>query len=479
MHLGNLRTALYTYLLAKKNGGSFVLRIEDTDRERFVSGATETIYNTLRYCGLDWDEGPDKGGKFGPYVQSERQGLYKKYAEQLVANGGAYRCFCTTERMNELHRQQKANGIALSYDRHCRDLTADETAKLLEEGAPYVIRQKVPLEGTTTFKDEIYGEITVPNADLDDQILLKSDGMPTYNFANVIDDHLMEITHVVRGCEYLSSAPKYELLYKSFGWTPPVYIHVQQIMRDETHKLSKRDGDAYFEDFLKKGYLAEVIINYIALLGWSPGGENEIFSLLELIEAFDISGLSKSPAIFDEVKMRAINGIYIRTLTPEEFQGYAEPVVREASRKAAAECVDFDVLCKALQPRTEILNDIIELVDFIDETLPYDAEWFVNKKMKTTKESSLIALKTSLPYLEQMDKNNFTLERVQAQLSKAIAELNVKNGSVLWPIRLALSGKMSTPGGGAELCAIVGKAQAIKRIEQAILKLEEAIQKDD
>lgn len=468
MHIGNLRTALYTYIIAKKYGGKFILRIEDTDQGRYVEGATEVIYDTLRSCGLNWDEGPDVGGPVGPYVQSERMGIFKEYAEKLVQTGHAYYCFCTKERMDKVHAEQQEKGITPTYDRHCRDMSKEETDKLLAEGVPYVIRQKVPLEGTTTFHDELYGDITVPNADLDDQILLKADGMPTYNFANVVDDHLMGITHVVRGNEYLSSAPKYNLLYEAFGWEIPTYIHVEHIMRDASHKLSKREGDAYFGDFTAKGYYIPAILNYIALLGWAPKGEQEIFTLDELVREFDIGGLSKSPAIFDPVKMTAINAEWLRRLSHEEFKALALPYIRQTCKR---EDIDLDVLVKTLQPRTELLTDIPEKVDFIDELREYDNELFFNKKMKTNAETALPALRAVLPVLENIPGGNWTEENIHSAVFAEIEKLGVKNGWVLLPMRAALSGKPMTPGGGIELAAILGKSETIARIQKALEQL--------
>lgn len=470
MHIGNLRTALYTYIIAKKYGGKFILRIEDTDQGRFVEGATEVIYDTLRKCGLNWDEGPDIGGPVGPYVQSERMGIFKEYAEQLVKSGHAYYCFCTKERMDRVHEEQKAKGITPTYDRHCRDLPKEEVDRLLAEGTPYVIRQKVPLDGETTFHDELYGDITVPNADLDDQILLKADGMPTYNFANVVDDHLMGITHVVRGNEYLSSAPKYNLLYEAFGWEIPEYIHVEHIMRDANHKLSKRDGDAYFGDFVEKGYYIPAILNYIALLGWAPKGEQEIFTLDELVKEFDISGISKSPAIFDPVKMTAINAEWLRRISHEEFKELALPYIRKTCKR---EDIDVDVLVKTLQPRTELLTDIPEKVDFIDELREYDNELFFNKKMKTNAETALPALQAVLPVLEGISEESWNEENIHAAVFAEIEKLGVKNGWVLLPMRAALSGKAMTPGGGIELAAILGKTDTLSRIRTALKKLEQ------
>ena len=470
MHIGNLRTALYTYLLAKKQGGKFILRIEDTDRERYVEGAVDVIYKTLRDCGLNWDEGPDVGGDFGPYIQSERMGMYKDYAEDLVKKGEAYYCFCTKERLEELAAVQKASNISPMYDRHCRRLSKEEIDENIKNGVHYVIRQAIPEEGSTTFHDEIYGDITVENTILDDQILLKTDGMPTYNFANVIDDHTMQITHVVRGNEYLSSAPKYNLLYKAFGWEPPMYIHVEHIMKDAQHKLAKRDGDASFQDLLEKGYMTEAILNYILLLGWAPKGENEIFSLSEMIEAFDLSGISKSPAIFDPAKLKAINAQYVRALPLEEFIRIATQYIRETCKR---EDIDISLLCGVLQPRCELFTDIPEQVDFIDKLPEYSLDLYINKKMKTTLETSLDALKKLLPVLEGLD--NFTQDGVHDALFKLIEELGVKNGVVLFPLRVALSGKQFTPGGGVELSIILGKEEALSRIRKGIELLSAAV----
>lgn len=466
MHIGNLRTALFTYIIAKKNGGDFILRIEDTDRERYIEGATQVIYDTLKECGLNWDEGPDIGGPVGPYIQSERMGMFKEYAEQLVEKGEAYYCFCDKERLDELKAVQEASGVMPMYDRHCRNLSKEEVEKKLAEGIPYVIRQKVPLEGTTTFHDELYGDITVENSTLDDQILIKTDGLPTYNFANVVDDHLMGITHVVRGNEYLSSAPKYNLLYKAFGWEVPVYIHVEHIMKDKQHKLSKRDGDASYQDLMQKGYLKEAVINYIALLGWAPKGENEIFTLDELIEEFDISGISKSPAIFDPVKLRAMNGVYIKKMSDEDFAKAAEPYIRQAVKKADA---DIAFIASLLKPRTELFTEIPEQVDFIDELPDYDTSLYCHKKMKTNEENSLESLKEILPVLKGLDE--WTEDSIHEALFNLIERLGVKNGIVLWPLRVALSGKSFTPGGGIEICKILGKEESLRRIEEGIAKL--------
>ncbi len=466
MHIGNLRTALFTYLIAKKNGGDFILRIEDTDQERYVEGAVDVIYNTLRDVGLNWDEGPDIGGPVGPYIQSERMGMFKQYAEELVKKGEAYYCFCDKDRLAELRDIQQASGITPMYDRHCRDLSPEEIQKNLDAGIPYVIRQKIPTEGTTTFHDEIYGDITVENSTLDDQILLKTDGMPTYNFANVVDDHLMGITHVVRGNEYLASAPKYELLYKAFGWEVPKYIHVEHIMKDKQHKLSKRDGDASYQDLMQKGYLKEAVLNYIALLGWAPKGEEEIFSLEELIQEFDISGLSKAPAIFDPMKLKAINGKYIKALSPEKFAEYAIPYIKQSVKR---EDVDLDRIASLLQARTEVFTDIPEQVDFIDTLPQYENSLYCHKKMKTDETTSLEALKQALPVLESID--DWTEENIHNALFSLVEALGVKNGYILWPVRVAVSGKAFTPGGAVELCAIIGKEDSLDRIRKGIAQL--------
>ncbi len=468
MHIGNLRTALFAYLIAKKDDGTFILRIEDTDRERYVEGAVDVIYNTLRLAGLKWDEGPDIGGDYGPYVQSERMGMFKGYAEQLIESGHAYRCFCTKERLEELRGIQQASGIPPMYDGHCRDMSEEEIKAHLDAGDPYVIRQKMPREGTTTFHDEVFGDITVENSTLEDQILIKTDGMPTYNFANVVDDHLMGITHVVRGNEYLSSAPKYNLLYEAFGWEIPTYIHCSPVMKNNTEKLSKRNGDASFEDLLAKGYLPEAVINFIALLGWSPKGEREIFTLDELVKEFDISGISRSPAIFDPVKLKAINGEYIRAKSLDEFISLATPYIRQTCKR---EDIDIKTLCKVLQPRTELFTDIPEQVDFIDTLPDYDVELYTHKKMKTNAETSLEALKEALPVLEAIDEKDWTSENIHEKLFELIGKLGVKNGWLLWPIRVAVSGKAFTPGGGIELCEVLGKGDSLARIKKGIEKL--------
>ncbi len=467
MHVGNLRTALYAYLTAKSQGGTFILRIEDTDQERYVEGAVDIIYNTLRETGLIWDEGPDIGGPVGPYIQSQRMGMFKDYALQLVEKGAAYYCFCDKDRLEEVRAVQQASGMAPKYDGHCRHLTPEEVQEKLAAGIPYVIRQKVPTEGTVTFHDEIFGDITVDCADLDDQVLIKADGMPTYNFANVVDDHTMGITHVIRGNEYLSSTPKYNLLYEAFGWEVPVYIHCPPVMKDQTHKLSKRNGDASYEDLIAKGYLKDAVLNYIALLGWSPKGEREIFSLAELVKEFDPSGISKSPAIFDTQKLRYINGEYIRALSPEEFYEKALPWMRKTIRREDA---DLRELAKVLQSRCEVLEDIPEQVDFIDAVPEYSLDLYTSKKMKTNPETSLAALREVLPVLEGL--TDFSAPAIHDALFARIGELGVKNGWLLYPLRVAVSGKQFTPGGGVELCAVLGKEESLKRVRDAVQKLE-------
>ncbi len=470
MHIGNLRTALYAYLIAKQNGGDFILRIEDTDQQRYVEGAVDVIYDTLRCAGLQWDEGPDIGGPVGPYIQSQRMGMFQGYAEQLVQSGHAYYCFCDKERLDEVRRIQEASRISPMYDRHCRNLTPEEIQEKLDAGVPYVIRQKMPLTGTTTFHDEIYGDITVDNTTLDDQILIKTDGMPTYNFANVVDDHLMGITHIIRGNEYLSSTPKYNLLYEAFGWDIPTYIHCSPVMKDATHKLSKRNGDASFQDLIGKGYLPQAIINFIALLGWAPTGEyteQEIFSLEELTKVFSVQGISKSPAIFDEKKLRAINAAYVHNLPAETFVELATPYIRQT---VSREDIDLSYLCGLLQKRTEVFTDIPEQVDFIDAVPEYDVEMYRHKKMKTTPESALEALTEVLPVLENVEK--WEEDDIHDAVSDVIARLEVKNGWVFWPLRTALSGKQFTPGGGIEMCVILGKEESLSRIRAAIEKLK-------
>ena len=466
MHVGNLRTALYAYLKAKSKGGSFLLRIEDTDQERYVEGAVDIIYDTLRQTGLVWDEGPDIGGPVGPYIQSQRMGMFKKYAEELVEKGGAYYCFCTPERLEAMRAEQKAAGAVVGhYDGCCRDLSPGEVQKKLAEGLPYVIRQKMPREGVTGFDDAVYGRIEVNNAELEDQILIKTDGMPTYNFANVVDDHLMGITHVIRGSEYLSSTPKYNLLYQAFGWELPVYIHCPPVMKDAQNKLSKRNGDASYQDLIAKGYLSEAVLNYILLLGWSPKGEEEIFTLDEMVRLFDESGISKSPAIFDPAKLRAINAEYIRRLPAERFRALADPWIDRAVRRP----IDRELLCRNLQPRCEVLSEIPEQLDFFDAVLPYGPELYANKKQKTTPETAKQALEALLPVLEGL--NAWDRDAIFAACAAKAEELEVKNGWLLYPLGIALSGKQRTPGGGTDLAAMLGREETLGRLRAALAAL--------
>ena len=470
MHVGNLRTALFAYLVAKSNNGRFLLRIEDTDQERQVEGAVEIIYKTLKETGLQWDEGPDIGGPVGPYIQSQRMGMFKKYAEQLVESGHAYYCFCDKERLDEVRKVQEASGMAPRYDGHCRNLSKEEVAEKLAAGIPYVIRQKVPTEGTVTFHDEVYGDVTVECSTLDDQILIKGDGMPTYNFANVVDDHTMGITHVIRGNEYLSSAPKYNLLYEAFGWEIPTYIHCPPVMKDAQNKLSKRNGDASYQDLVAKGYLTEAVLNYICLLGWSPKGEyaeQEIFSLPELVKIWSPDGISKSPAIFDPLKLRAINAEYIRRLSPEEFQKKAEPWID----KAVHTSIDKKLLCANLQPRCEVLGEIPEQLDFFDAMPEYDVSMYANKKQKTTPETAKEALEALLPVLsdEALDFGN--RDAVFDACKAKAEELGKKNGWLLYPLGIALSGKQRTPGGGTDLACMMGRETTLARVKAAIEKL--------
>ena len=463
MHVGNLRTALYAYLLAKKDGGTFILRIEDTDQERQVEGAVDIIYRTLAETGLVHDEGPDIGGPVGPYIQSQRRDIYRKYALELVEMGAAYYCFCDKERLDELRLVQEASKMPSKYDGHCRNLSKEEIEEKLRAGIPYVIRQKIPESGATVFEDAVFGTVSTPNDSLDDNVLLKSDGLPTYNFANVVDDHLMGITHVVRGTEYLSSAPKYNLLYEAFGWDIPVYVHCPPVMKDAHNKLSKRNGDASYEDLIAAGYLKEAVLNYIALLGWSPGGEQEVFTLPELVEACDISGISKSPSIFDTDKLRWLNGEYIRRLSPAAFYDMAKPYLDKAVTSAS---VDKKAVAALLQPRCELLSDIPEQVDFFDRLPDYDTELYCHKKMKTNKENSLISLNAIFPALEGL--SDWTQDALHAALFAIIEQMGVKNGVVLWPLRVAVSGKAFTPGGGIELALLLGKEETLARVKRGI-----------
>ena len=467
MHIGNLRTALYEYLIAKSQGGKFILRIEDTDQERLVEGAVDVIYNTMRMTGLHHDEGPDIGGAYGPYVQSERMGMYMGYAKELVEKGQAYYCFCTKERLESL-KESNAEGAAFAkYDRHCLGLSKEEVQAKLDAGEPFVIRQKMPNEGTTTFSDVVYGDITVDNAELDDQILMKADGFPTYNFANVVDDHLMKITHVVRGSEYLSSTPKYNLLYQAFGWEPPVYVHLPAVMRDAHHKLSKRHGDKSFEDLVNEGYVVEAIMNYIALLGWSPSDNTEIFTLKELEQKFDMAGLSKSPSIFDIKKLTWMNSEYLKAMDFEKYYQLAEPKLKEALGDTN---LDLKKIAALLQKRLETLNDIPAMVQFFKELPVYSTELYTHKKMKTNDEIALSSLEAVLPVLENL--NDWNTDSIHDTLMALVPTLGIKNGQLLWPVRTALSGEPTSPGGAMELADILGKEESIRRIKAGIALLQ-------
>ncbi len=487
MHLGNLRTALYTYLFARVSGGKFILRIEDTDQEREVEGAVDIIYNSLKTAGLTHDEGPDVGGPCGPYVQSERKSMYLPYAKELVEKGGAYYCFCTKERLDEAREAAEKKGETFKYDKHCLHLSKEEVQARLDAGEPYVIRQNIPTEGKASFDDVIYGHVEVDCDTLDDNVLIKADGLPTYNFANVIDDHTMGITHVMRGNEYLSSAPKYNLLYEAFGWTPPTYVHLTPVMRKDirkdkyTHeiipdengnpvevvrKLSKRYGDPSFEDLLNEGYLTEAIINYMVLLGWSPRGEREFFTLSELEEVFDLEGLSKSPSIFDMDKMNWFNAEYIRKLTPEEFLAKATPWL---SKELDPAKFDFARIAELLQARTEAFRQVPEMVDFLAAMPEFDNDLYTHKKMKTNPEVALTALTAMKPVLEGI--TDWTETTLHDALMAAIAESGMKNGQVLWPLRIAISGKASTPGGAIEIAYLLGKEETLRRLESSIAKL--------
>lgn len=468
MHVGNLRTALYEYLIAKSLGGDFVLRIEDTDQERKVEGAVDIIYNTLNEAGLKHDEGPDIGGEFGPYVQSERKDMYMPYAQQLIDNGHAYRCFCTKERLDGLRANSDDPGAG--YDRHCRNLSDDEIKEQLDKGTPFVIRQKMPLEGTTTFEDAVYGTISVDNAELQDQILIKADGFPTYNFANVIDDHTMNITHVVRGSEYLSSTPKYNLLYEAFGWEIPTYIHLPLIMGKNDDgsisKLSKRHGATSFEDLVKAGFLPEAIINYIALLGWAPKDNREMFTLAELAENFSIDGISKSPAVFDYDKLEWFNGEYIKAMTVEQFAKTAEPYFKQA---LGDKQFDYVKLASILQQRTTRLTQIPEKIAFFAEQPEYEKEMFVNKKSKTTLDNVPGLLKAGIEALEALTEWNH--DTIHDCLMGLAQKLEVKNGTAMWPVRIAASGMTVTPGGAVEILDILGREESMKRLYKGLEKL--------
>ncbi|WP_461206958.1 glutamate--tRNA ligase [Clostridium sp. DL1XJH146] len=473
MHIGNLRTALYTYLIAKHQDGKFILRIEDTDQVRFVEGATDVIFKTLEMTGLKHDEGPDVGGPVGPYVQSERKDMYMDYAKELVEKGEAYYCFCTKERLDELKAKCEENNKVFRYDGHCRNLSKEEIEENLKKGLSFIIRQKNPTEGETIFKDEIYGDIKVDNSELDDMILMKSDGLPTYNFANVVDDHLMGITHVVRGNEYLSSAPKYNRLYEAFGWNVPVYVHCPPIMKDAHSKLSKRNGDASFQDLLEKGYLKEAIVNYIALLGWNAGTDQEIFTLEDLVEQFDYKNISKSPAIFDPVKLTWMNGEYIKKLDANVFHKIALPYYNDFFTKEQLETLDIKFISELIQARLSVLSEIPEMIDFFKELPEYEIDLYYHKRMKTNSVNSLDALEKSVPVLEAIDE--WTLENIEKDIMALIATMETKNGKVLWPLRTALTGKKSTPGGAFEIAEIIGKEETLRRLAVGIEKLQKSL----
>ncbi len=468
MHVGNLRTALYAYLIAKHEGGDFLLRIEDTDQERYVEGATQIIYRTLEKTGLIHDEGPDKEGGVGPYVQSERQsaGIYLEYAKKLIEKGEAYYCFCTQDRLNSLKTTVNGEEI-MSYDKHCLHLSREEVEANLAAGVPYVIRQNNPVEGTTTFHDEIYGDITVDNSQLDDMVLIKSDGYPTYNFANVVDDHLMGITHVVRGNEYLSSSPKYNRLYDAFGWEVPVYVHCPLITNEEHKKLSKRSGHSSYEDLIEQGFVSEAVVNYVALLGWSPEDNREIFSLEELKEVFDYRHMSKSPAVFDVTKLKWMNGEYLKAMDPERFCGIAMPYIKEVIKKD----LDLKKIAAMVKTRIEVLPEIRDHIDFFEELPEYDTQMYVHKKMKSTKESSLQVLTEVLPLLEAQE--DYTNDGLYETLSGYVAEKGFKTGFVMWPLRTAVSGRQMTPAGATEIMEVLGKEETLSRIRKGISLLSQ------
>ena len=469
MHVGNLRTALYAYLIAKHEGGDFILRIEDTDQERFMEGALDIIYRTLEKTGLVHDEGPDKDGGVGPYVQSERNasGLYLKYAKQLIEQGDAYYCFCDKERLESLKSKVSGDGTEIVvYDKHCLHLSKEEIEANLAAGKPYVIRINMPTEGTTTFHDEIYGDITVPNEELDDMILIKSDGYRTYNFANVVDDHLMGITHVVRGNEYLSSAPKYNRIYEAFGWDVPVYVHCPLITDENHKKLSKRCGHSSYEDLLDQGFVSEAIVNYVALLGWCPEGTQEIFSLEELVKVFDYRHMSKSPAVFDVQKLKWMNSEYLKAMDFDKFYEMAEPYIREVITRD----MDLKKIAALVKTRIEIFPDIKDHIDFFEELPEYDTSMYCHKKMKTNEETSLEVLRETLPLLESQE--DYSNDALYATLKSYVDEKGVKIGYVMWPLRTAVSGKQSTPGGATEIMEVLGKEESLARIRRGIEKLE-------
>ena len=469
MHIGNLRTALYAYLVAKKDpNGVFILRIEDTDQGRLVEGATDIIYDTLSACGLNHDEGPDVGGDYGSYVQSERvkSGLYLKYAKELIQKGGAHYCFCDEEMINAQRELQEARGESFKFDDPCKNLSIEECEKRIENGEPYVIRQTIPTTGTTSFDDEVFGKITVENDTLDEQILMKSDGFPTYNFANVIDDHLMGITDVVRGIEYLSSSPKYNLIYEAFGWDIPRYIHCPPVMKDEHSKLSKRNGDASFQDLVAKGYLPEAILNYIALLGWSPSEDREIYTLEELVQAFDVKHIGTSGAIFDPEKLKWMNGMWLRGMDLDSYYELVKPYIDQAVKGN----FDKKAIAKVVQQRADTLVEIPPMLDFFDTFPAYDNELYTNKKMKTNPEVALTSLKECRTALSNQE--DWSEEALHTTLLELPKKLEVKNGIILFPLRLAITGKQFTPGGAVEIAAILGKEETLRRLDSSIAQLE-------
>ena len=466
LHLGGLRSALYGYLFARQNNGAFILRIEDTDQERYVEGATQVIYDTLRDCGMNWDEGPDVGGDYGPYIQSERKATYLPYAKKLIQSGHAYYCFCTKEELAERKAAAEARNEVFKYDKHCLHLSQEEIQAKLDAGVPYVIRQNAPTEGETSYHDIVFGDMTFPNESLDDMVLIKQDGMPTYNFANVIDDHLMGITHVMRGMEYLSSTPKYNLLYEAFGWEIPQYIHMPPVMRDEHHKLSKRDGDAYYSDFIAKGYLSEAIINYLALVGWNPGTDREFFTLPELVEAFDVHRINKAPGIFDVNKLTWFNAEYIRRMAPEKYLEMATPWFDQV---LAGKGINYARLAELTQSRTEIFNQLPDMVRFLGELPDYDLELYTHKKMKTNAEISKANLELVKPVLENLPEWNETA--IHDAVMAKIQEAGLKNGAVLWPLRIAIAGVANTPGGAFEIAGLLGREETLRRLELGLARL--------
>ena len=467
MHLGGVRTALYAYLYARQHNGSFILRIEDTDQERYVEGATEVIYDTLRDCGLNWDEGPDIGGPCGPYIQSERKDTYLPYAEQLVKSGHAYYCFCSKEEIEERREKVEAAGGTWKYDKHCLHLSPEEIAAKKAAGIPWTIRMNAPTEGETSYHDVVFGDMTFQNAEsMDDMVLIKQDGMPTYNFANVIDDHLMGITHVMRGMEYLSSTPRYNYLYTALGWEIPTYIHLPTVMRDATHKLSKRSGDAYYSDYMEKGYLTEALINYLALVGWNPGTDREFFTLPELVEAFDVARINKAPGIFDVDKLTWFNAEYIRRM---DKQRYLEMVTPWFDKALAGKGIDYPRLAELMQERTEIFSRVPEMVAFLAELPDYDIELYTHKKMKTDAAVSKANLEMIRPVLEAIGP--WTEQEIHDRVMEAIAAAGLKNGAVLWPLRIAISGQANTPDGAFEIAWLLGKEETLRRLDIGLKKL--------